>query len=100
MTARFAALESRVNAAAMRHCANAVATIGAAEVAVIFDSAHVEAMGMDATESVVLMRDTDVAANNVASNTALTVRGTAYYVARLQPDGAGLTALVLTKEQT
>jgi hypothetical protein len=74
------------------------ATVGAASVSVIFDRAHQDAMGIDATQPAALMRTADVSANAIARNTTLVISGTTYYVQRLQPDGTGLTALLLSLE--
>lgn len=80
------------------------ATVGGVSVSVIFDRAHVEAMGgfgggIDATQPTALLKTSDVTAQSIARNTAIVIDGTTYYVQSLQPDGTGMTLLVLSLEQ-
>lgn len=79
------------------------ATVGAATVNVIFDREYVQAMGgygggVDSTQPTCLMKTSDVTARNIQFNTGIIISGTTYYVQSLQPDGTGLTRLVLTLE--
>jgi hypothetical protein len=74
------------------------ATVGAASVSAIFDRAHIQAMGIDATEPMALVKTADVTARSIARNTAIVIAGTTYYVQELRPDGTGLTTLVLSLE--
>lgn len=79
------------------------ATVGSAALSVIFDRAHIEALGgygggIDATAPAALLKTSDVAANSIARNSTLVIAGTTYYVQRAQPDGTGLTLLVLSLE--
>lgn len=95
----FAALKNRVNAAVMAKLADAVATINAVEINVIFDNAYEVAdsgfAGFAATSPAIHCIASDVSAAVVG--TAVSVDGTAYEVADIQPDGDGGITLVLKK---
>lgn len=70
------------------------ATIGAATVPLIFDLAYLDALGIvSAAQPVALAASADVSA--VSVGTTVTVRSVAYTVAEIQPDGAGMTRLML-----
>lgn len=80
---------------------------------VIFDRAHIEAMGgaggIDGTQPIALARSYEVAAHHVAAGTHIRIPqsgqaawgsqewfgGTRFTVRSLEPDGTGLTVLVL-----
>lgn len=73
-----------------------IATPGVgAPITVIFDRAHIEAMGGDisGTQPVALAVSSDVSAY-VAHQTVLTIGGTAYTLHDVQPDGTGLSLLM------
>lgn len=93
----FAAAEARTCSAVMDRLTNATMTVGAVEVAVIFDAAYISAMGgvVDATQPMCLLKTSDVAAQSMVFGTAVTIGGTAYTVRSTQPDGTGLSALML-----
>jgi CTP:molybdopterin cytidylyltransferase MocA len=79
------------------------ATVGAASVPVIFDKAYIDAMpgysgGISGSQPRCLMKASDVQAHAVARDTAIVIAGVTYYVQDLQPDGTGLTTLVLSEE--
>jgi hypothetical protein len=71
-------------------------------IAVIFDRAHIEVLGLGGgvggTEPMALAKASDVAAKSLTRNSTLVVRGVTYYVTDLRPDGTGLTVLVLSTE--
>lgn len=98
MQPRFAALESRVNAAVLGHLANAVATLaGGAPVRCIFDRdyehAGVGALGMASTQPAITLASADVPANPVGQ--LVQVAGGRFAVAEHLPDGTGMSVLVL-----
>lgn len=97
MPANFAALEDRVNRATFRHLANAMAQVGAAEFAVIFDAEPVEVLDglADAVGPQASALSSDVAALQYGS--AITIDGTAYTVTGSRPDGPGVTVLQLRR---
>lgn len=75
----------------------ATPNVGSA-ITVIFDRAHIEAMGGDisGTQPIALAVSADVA--SLASNSStLAISGTTYRVRDIQPDGTGLSVLVLEK---
>lgn len=95
----FATLKNRVNAAVMAKLADAVATINAVEIDVIFDNEYEVAdsgfSGFAATSPAIHCTASDVSA--VLVGAAVSVDGTAYEVADIQPDGDGGITLVLKK---
>lgn len=114
MTAPFLAIQDRINDAVMRRLSNADAILGdGTEIPVIFDRAQIDAMGMgqgiSATAPVALARSSDVVGNKLFAGTTLRIPqygqaswgsqefwgGTLFTVRDVQPDGAGLTLLVL-----
>lgn len=104
MPAPFATLEARSTAAVFRHLANAQAqaiTRYSEVVAfpVIFDNASSQAgiglLGMTGTQPVAMAKTANVV--DVAVGCAITISGTDYKVAELQPDGTGMTTLTLER---
>lgn len=70
------------------------ATLGAATVPVIFDNAFSDALGIvSSTQPVALGTTADLAAATVGST--ITINAVAYTIAEIQPDGTGLTRLML-----
>lgn len=97
MPATFDALEQRVNRAVVNRLSNAMATIGAASVPVVFDRLYLDALDGEVAgyAPVVTAKDADLM--GVVYGTAITVRGDAYTVTAIEPDGTGLTRLQLRK---
>lgn len=98
----FSALEARVNQAAMKKLANALARIGGMDVPVIFDAEYrqgsVGPIGMGASDPQLVISSTDVPVEFVGTD--ITVNGAAWRVVARQPDGqleAGLTVVFLEK---
>lgn len=93
----FAILEARTNDAVMRRLANARGSLdGGADFPVIFDRGHVELAGgeISGNRPLATVLSTDVAA--CTPNTSTFSIGSANYTVRdAQPDGAGMTVLVL-----
>ena len=94
MVARFAAMESRINAVALASFANATATIGGVEIDGIFRNGYGEAMGfIGGSNPQITCASADVA--GVAEGATVTIGGTGYTVAETHPDGTGITVLKL-----
>ena len=93
MSAPFAVLEARVNVDVIRHLANATATIGAAQVEGIFDNAYLDALGFSGATPV--FNCISSAVSGVAQGDAVAIGGINYTVIRIEPDGIGMTRLVL-----
>lgn len=98
--ANFAALEARTTAAAMRHLANATATFTGDEPApCIFDASYdpagVGGVGMASAQPMLTIASASVPADPVG--TGVTVRGVAYVVTAAEPDGTGITRLMLER---
>jgi len=71
------------------------ATKGADTFTVIFDNEFVEIADIAGTHPMALARSSDVTAYSVAVGDTLVVSGTSYIVRIVQPDGTGMTLLVL-----
>jgi hypothetical protein len=69
------------------------ATLGAATFSVIFDRAHLESLGISSTQPVAVGKTSDLAA--ATGGTSITIAGTAYVVRDNQPDGTGMSTLIL-----
>lgn len=93
MAATFAALEARVNRAVISRVANAAVVLGAATFYGIFDKTYVDPLGITSSEPRLVAKSTDVASATLG--TPITVNGTAYTVREKQPDGTGMTTLLL-----
>jgi len=98
----FSALEARVNQAAMKKLANALARIGVVDVPVIFDAEYkqgsVGPIGMGASDPQMVISSADVPPEFIGSN--ITINGKPWRVADRHPDGqldAGLTLIILEK---
>ena len=104
MTAPFAALEQRLNSAVLSHLANASAVVGGgAPVDVIFDAdyvlAEVGATGMAATAPAVTLPTARVPRPFSGVTVEVNYLGnvTRWRVAEHQPDGTGLSVLLLER---
>ncbi len=97
MTARFAAAQNRLNQAVVAHMANVEAVVGGNALDVIFDNGYalgnVGLLGMATSQPSITLKTSDVPANPVGS--AVTVGSVAYVVGAHEPDGTGLSRLVL-----
>jgi len=72
------------------------ATIGASTIAGIFDNQFVEVNGIEGVRPVFTCAEANVA--TIAHGDALTIKSTSFKVAGIQPDGTGLTSLILEKQ--
>ena len=72
------------------------ATIDSATVAGIFDNQFVEVNGIEGVRPVFTCSESEV--SSIAHGDAVTLKATSYKVAGIQPDGTGLTSLVLEKQ--
>jgi len=99
MPANFAALEARVNNAVFAHLANTQAQInGGAPVAAIFHNGFAlgsVGIGMAGTQPTLRLRTADVTADPVGQ--AVSVNAVAYTVAAHEPDGTGVSVLMLER---
>ena len=89
----FADIETATAASAVAAFANAVATIGAAQVEGIFDNAYLDALGFSGATPV--FNCISSAVSGVAQGDAVAIGGINYTVIRIEPDGIGMTRLVL-----
>lgn len=96
----FDALESRANAAAIRRLANASAQIeGGEAIPIIFDSAFVSPFGgpVSASQPQFQALDSDLQKIDVSAGVRLVVRETDYIVRDVQPDGSGMSTVMMEK---
>jgi hypothetical protein len=63
----------------------------------ILDEEYAEALGIAGSAPVFLCRSADVAELTLLENDRLTIGGTVYEVANIEPDGTGMTKLVLER---
>lgn len=94
----FAALESRINGSVLKHLANAQATLGGLAVQGIFKRAYVEVgtgMGMASTAPTFRLASTGVPASPVGM--PLVIDAVNYAIAASEPDGTGMTLLILER---
>lgn len=95
MSAPFAALEARVNAAVIAHCANAVADFGAGvTVEGVFQREYQESLGVAGNKPVFSALLASLPSITFGS-TVCSINGAEYVVAESHPDGTGNTLLVL-----
>ncbi len=99
MAAPFAALESRLNTAVLSRLSNAAVTVDGAEVNGIFDNGYdlatVGLSGMASTQPTFTLSTSSVPASPVG--TPVVVNGTNYLVAAHEPDGTGISRLILER---
>lgn len=95
MPTPFAQLQDSINRTVLGTLSNAVAVVGGRDVPVIFDQTYdapfdtqVDAALTDCVGSAALLA-------GVERGSAITVGGAAFNVERVEPDGTGLTRLVL-----
>ena len=97
-TAPFAELEARLNLVAVQRLANATCSIaGGSDVAAVFDNGYalgsVGTYGMASTQPTLTLATASVPATPVGA--AVTVGAAAYTVAAHEPDGTGVSRLLL-----
>lgn len=93
MIARFAAIEARISRAVQAHLANATAVLAGQSFAVVFDAAYADPLGIAGTAPRAQCVSADV--STATFGTPITVNGAAYTVREKQPDGTGMTVLLL-----
>lgn len=71
------------------------ATLGGTAVSGIFDNGYAEAFGMDGSAPSLTLKSSAAAA--AAHGTAVVVDGVNYTVQGIEPDGTGVTKLILEK---
>lgn len=92
----FAALEASVNNAVMVHLPNATGTLNGVEVAGVFDNAYRAGdigIGMASTQPAFTTLTAHIVGEAVGQ--LLTINGVSYYVAAHEPDGTGMSLLLL-----
>lgn len=90
----FAAIETATAANAVAALANCTATIGAVSgVPGIFDDAYTDQLGISGSTPALLCASTDVA--SAAYGASVTIGAVSYTVHAIQPDGIGMTRLLL-----
>lgn len=92
----FARLEQRLNHAVMAHLSNATALLNGVEVAGMFDNSYHAGdigIGMASTQPAFTTLTTNVTGEAVGQ--LLVINGTSYYVAAHEPDGTGMSLLLL-----
>ena len=96
MSTPFAAIEAATATAAVAALANAAATIGGATVSGIFDNGFDPSFGNLVGDRVrsFTCKTSDLG-TITPGTTTVTIAGTAYTVAEVQPDGTGVTVLAL-----
>lgn len=85
--------DSAASVAILSALANTTATFGATTFDVVFDNAFADPLGIASSQPSCLADDADV--TGVSQGSSLTVNATSYTVRELQPDGLGLTRLIL-----
>ncbi len=99
MNTRFAQLEARSVAAALKHVANAVATVQAtgAQVAVVFDERYQPGLGSVFESSMPSALGASADLQALEHGSALQIHAQTWHVAGIEPDGAGMTRLMLER---
>lgn len=95
MTPAFAPLQQQANTTVMQVLANAVAVVGGRDVPVIFDQPYATPFDtqVDSAEPECTGASADLA--GVARGDQIVIDGARYHVTRVEPDGTGLTRLIL-----
>lgn len=99
MTASFAALESRLNDRIIGRLANATALVGGREVPVIFDTPYADAFDDHIDTAAPQCLGDSAALGTLQRDDTLRIDGRPYRVQRAEPDGTGLTRLLLYAPQ-
>ncbi len=99
MTTAFEALEARTVTAVFAHLANRTATLNAVSVTGIFDApgtlGSIGEFGITGTQPIYTLATTSVATDPVGK--ALVIGATTYTVVAHEPDGTGISRLILEK---
>lgn len=93
MTNPAAAIEAATAANAVAAFANCTVTVGGVSVAGIFDDAYLDPLGIAGSQPSLLCASADV--STAAQGTAVVVNAVSYTVGSIQPDGSGMTRLLL-----
>ena len=96
MSTPFARLEQRLNHAVMAHLSNATAMLNGMEVAGVFDNVYRAGdigIGMASTQPAFTTLTDNIVGEAVGQ--LLVVNGSGYYVAAHEPDGTGMSLLLL-----
>lgn len=93
--APFANLNQRLNRAVVGRLADAVATVGGADVAVLFQKPYAAPFGGEADSAAPECLGPQSALGALERGGQLAIDGVAYEVIRAEPDGGGLVRLIL-----
>lgn len=93
MSNPFAAIESAINSVSLSALGNATANIAGVLVNGMFDKPYMTPLGMSNSAPSFIALDSDV--ESVAVGDSLTISGDTWTVREIQPDGRGMTALML-----
>ena len=93
--APFASVEQWVNAGVLGTLANAIAVVGGQEVAVIFDRPYADAFGGQVDVAAPECLGPAEVLGTLQRDDAITIAGTEYRIVTAEPDGTGMTRLVL-----
>lgn len=97
MASPFAAHEARINAAVVKHLSNATADFWfGITVDGIFDNAYLDALGFSGATPVFNCISSAVV--SAAQGDAVVISGVNYTISRIEPDGVGMTRLVLQED--
>jgi hypothetical protein len=91
----FADLESTLNAVTLASIGNATLDWSGADISGVFDATYRDTAGM--ANSAPQFRCLTTAHAGMTVGAAATINGTAYTVQAIEPDGAGMSTLVLRK---
>lgn len=93
MTNPAAAIESATAASAVAAFSNCTATVGGVAMNGIFDDAYIDPLGIAGSQPSLLCKSADV--SGAAQGAAVVVNAVSYTVGSIQPDGTGITRLLL-----
>lgn len=92
----FASIESSINNACIGALANVAVTLpSSAVIRGIFDAAYADPLGMAGNTPQLRVSTSDV--SSVATGQVLTVEATSYTVVGIEPDGTGISTLILRR---
>lgn len=93
MPTPFAALQTRINNAQIKHLADKTFVINAANVDGLFSAAYVDPFNVESASPMFLCKSVDVL--GVVHGDTVTEGATVYKVRNVQPDGLGMARLIL-----
>lgn len=94
----YASLEARLNASVLKHLANVTVSLGGVDVGGVFSNVHAVTgggMGMSTTTPALQVPTSSVPGSPVGQS--ITINGVSYAIAAHEPDGTGMSTLVLER---